>query len=219
MKNVFVSVLVLFLSAITMNGNAQIQEGQFELGLDLSASTGGGESEGGYVSESDFRGLRIGPRIGYFVTDKVQIGLSSSFYNRKNTDKLDPSVSKSSSWAAGPFASYYHEVEDRLYLRGTFASSYGQRKRNFTGPLSTDFSDGKSFNTSLGLGVTYATKGKLTFGLNMGSLVYSNSESRRDIGEAGESKSTSSELSLNILSSGNEREFSDGLVNISMRLY
>lgn len=95
-----------------------------------------------YVSASPFN-LSVSPEIGYFVIDRLRLGVSAGFSMQvdKSYSRAENSRTSTLEFAVGPSVSYYFRLADKLYYPPEIGIYYavGTSKR----PLSThEFSFG-----------------------------------------------------------------------------
>lgn len=112
--------LCLFLFAMSLNAQeADSGENFTRKGrLLLGGSTNGGlnfsktsyEFDGDMVSEDKTNTFVLEGKVGYFIIDNLALGVQTGISRFKNEDEDGNNENTSSSFNAGPFASYYFDV-------------------------------------------------------------------------------------------------------------
>jgi hypothetical protein len=92
-------LLVAAVLCAAIGSNAQINKGQYLVG----GSAGFQQSKAG---EEKTTTIFLSPNAGYFVADKLAVGLDANFRSDKTTEDGDD-LSKQSSFNVGPFVRYY----------------------------------------------------------------------------------------------------------------
>lgn len=120
------TVLIILLCLLSFTGFSQLVKGAKAIGggITYSKTTQPGYLGDGEDSESSFEFI---PSIGYFVSDGILIGINLGFSSGK-TDSFG-SETKSSGFAAGPFARYYKQTSNENFaVYGQFSFLYGSGK-------------------------------------------------------------------------------------------
>lgn len=106
MKKVIFSVLVIFI--VNLKANAQLNKGIWLVGGNGSFSSSKGTFEAGpYSQKSKETNLNISPNIGYFLIDKLVVGLKPGFTWYKSLITTSGATSNSTRFEVGPFVRYY----------------------------------------------------------------------------------------------------------------
>jgi len=155
------SILLLLISSIAF---AQVEKGKWfvagysSLGLDIGSEkyeypNSGWKSTS--VSEYKYTEFDFNPYVGYFVIDKLPVGLFIDYEYMKEVDKEDDDTWKTSDFTIGPFVRYY--IAD---VKGFFP--YVEGRVGFGSYKETDEYSGnkdewksKIFTYKLGAGATY----------------------------------------------------------------
>ena len=136
-------LLVTFLVTSAFTTSAQITKRNWMLGGDIAIEYG--ETKHNDTGQKgDRTDLRLNPKIGYFIVDKLALGANMSFHYNSWHFKNQPN-NKYTESHFGPFVRYYLlEVENPLNI---FLESSYQIHLNDIYDV-----DVKTFNTSLGTG-------------------------------------------------------------------
>jgi outer membrane protein W len=143
------TILMIFIASIFNNdANCQITKGNWLIG-----GSGQFQKQHEDLQGSDIRGLAISvaPDIGYFIFDKLGVGLNVTFsYNRI---KVKDNISKTNILGLGPFVRYYFLPSDNRI--NIFSEAAYEYTTVFDGHYQNDFyfSAGPVifFNSSVGL--------------------------------------------------------------------
>lgn len=105
MKKILLSVAVL---ALTMTASAQYFVGG---SVDLNTTGGNTKVDGVKADHDKTFGFNINPKVGYFLSDKVAVGIGAGFGMSKDTDKTTTPgsdiVATATEWNVAPFMRYY----------------------------------------------------------------------------------------------------------------
>ena len=133
--------------------------------LSVNSSTETDSNEDGDISEIKSSSFNFNPKAGYFVTDKLAVGVELSLMNTNEEDTdftADPNFvqeTKTNTFGAGVFARYYFlELGKRFKTYGEFGFGYasGNIETNVTGvdtPVQ-DY-DVNGISTGIDLGINY----------------------------------------------------------------
>lgn len=204
------TIAILFATA--MSSFAQTSKGTLFLGGGLGFTSSNGKSTlkfGGTTVESDgvkSTNFSIVPGVGYFVADKLAIGLdlsvnSSSIQIPDNNDPDDYEKTSGTSFGFKPYARKYWMVGDNFGFTGTlgvgvaFGSSKVEEKNGNTtvtndGPKTTDLEIGVT------PGIVFFPTNKVGLEASFGFVGYSSSTSKTDLGGGDELKVTNSTFGL-----------------------
>jgi outer membrane protein len=160
-KNLTFIVLLFCLSSVAL---AQVEKGKWfiagysSLGLDIGKEKyeyPDGASKSTSVSEYKYSEFDFNPYVGYFVIDKLPVGLFIDYSYWKEKEKDDDYSWKSSTMAIGPFVRYYITE-----LKGFYP--YAEGKIGFGSSKETEEWDGGEdeykmslFTYKFGVGSTY----------------------------------------------------------------
>lgn len=146
MKKVFILVTAVLIFHLA---SAQTEQGNFLLGGGFGASFGTQKVERPTsdpnkteITERRSTSITFTPRVGFFITDGIAIGLDADINNTVSKDKKDNVKSTSSYFTVGPFARYYFPVN--LFIEG--GAGFGKGK-NWGG-----YAESNVFTYSLGAG-------------------------------------------------------------------
>ena len=210
MKKVNILTLV-FIFAAAASSFAQTSAGTLfvggGLGFSSSSSKITAKSGGTTVDVDGPKGseFSILPGVGYFVADKLAIGLDLSFAtgSLKETE-ANGDYEKSTSTTIGftPYARKYFMVADNFGFTGTLGVgvAFGSSKEEVRAGSTTVTNDGPKV-TALEIGVTpglvFFPTNKVGLEANFGFVGFSSRTSKADLGGGDELKVTSSTFGLN----------------------
>lgn len=168
-------ILILFLSLMGFSGFAQIIKGAKAIGggLTYSKTTQPGYLGDGEDSESSFE---FTPGFGYFVSDGILVGINLGFSSGK-TDSFGTET-KSSGFAAGPFARYYKQTSNENFaIYGQFSFLYGSGKDTDSGNQETKTS---AMDIAISPGLVYFLNNHWAVELGFRGIGYSTSDPDKD---------------------------------------
>jgi len=122
MKSIFITALLF-----TITANAQITKGNWMVGGNGSYDsykqdeTFTFQSTGEFSKiQRDIKELELSPKVGFFIIDKLVVGLGSSFTSYKSesstiTGNFGGGSSNTYKFSIGPFARYYFLKKDKPY--------------------------------------------------------------------------------------------------------
>ena len=137
----------------TISANAQITKGNWMVGgsANFNSTSYESTSNGGSSSEGKGIGVTIYPTFGYFIADKLALGLSPSFGYSKTEGG-----NAYTSYGAGPFVRYYLlKPEKMINVLTHIGYSYGTDNSNSTSNI-LNFKAGPAIflNSSVALELT-----------------------------------------------------------------
>jgi opacity protein-like surface antigen len=150
-------ILLLLCMLITYSLSfAQVEKGKWfaagysSLRLDIEKDKSG--PAGDLSDEYSYRRFNFDPMVGYFVMEKLPVGLYFDIYSDREKDEWDGDVDKTSEFIVGPFARYYIKQFDKLI---PFAEA-----RVGIGAYKETYSDGDTYTESafsyrFGAGASY----------------------------------------------------------------
>ncbi|TGD56783.1 outer membrane beta-barrel protein [Flavobacterium humi] len=152
------------------------------------------------VEETKTNTFNFNPKAGYFVTDKIAVGVELGLGSSKeeNTVFGTPNVTneiKSNSFGAGVFARYYFlELGQRFKTYTEAGLGFGSTKNKTNG---TETSKVNSLNLGIDLGINYFVTDK--FAINFGlANVLGYSSSKTEFPGGGEDKSNELNGNFNV---------------------
>ena len=159
MKNLITLIVLFILSTALL-------EAQFMVGGGISFNKSGGNTSGpGYNNDMTSRtNFSLTPKAGYFLSDKVLVGLEISlgFSSEKNPATDPVTVDKSSSFAVSPFLRYYAVRFDKFALFGQanvgISTSKSKEER---GPTTTTGPTTNTFGIGALPGISYDISDKI----------------------------------------------------------
>jgi outer membrane protein len=149
--------IILFLLFGSSMLFAQVEKGKWlmacssNIGIDIGKYKWEA-NDGGEVSEYKYTEFNITPMAGYFVIDKLAVGLFMDYYYYKDEDVDNNDTWKNSSFVIGPFAKYYIMEYKHLWPFVGGGIGFGSGK---TGYNDSDEAKYKILTYRLGVGATY----------------------------------------------------------------
>lgn len=135
----FKMTLVVFLILISKRGISQLDQGNWLVGGNAkfySYTNKNSSITGGYSNEGKYTEIEISPNIGYFIGDKVALGLKTSFvsFSGRVTSPAGLETNTRRLWV-GPFGRYYFLDKEKThnillessYQTGVFNGSFGSK--------------------------------------------------------------------------------------------
>ncbi|PRD45550.1 outer membrane beta-barrel protein [Sphingobacterium haloxyli] len=123
--------------------------------------------------------FNFNPKFGYFVSDKIAVGLELAVGNSKTTDysgQQDASVKKNN-FGIGAFGRYYFlEVGSRFKTYAELGAGYNQLGgETADGNATTDLAKTKGFGVNAGVGANYFLTNNIAIGFSFGDVIAFNS--------------------------------------------
>lgn len=171
-------ILLSFCCLFSVAGFTQIVKGAKAVGggITYSNTTQPGYLGDGEDSESSFEFI---PSIGYFVSDGILIGINLGFSSGK-TESFG-SETKSSGFAAGPFARYYKQTSNENFaVYGQFSFLYGSGKDTDSSNQETKTS---AMDVALSPGLVYFVNEHWAIELGFRGIGYYSSDPDKDVDE------------------------------------
>jgi hypothetical protein len=173
-----------------INVSAQLNKGTWLVGGSGSFKSSATESYGtGYSQTSDRLEIAISPNVGYFVMDKLALGLKTSFTKHKEeVDGPGGLYTNTNRFYVGPFARYYFlEKEKQFNLLADIGYQYV--RVNFKPIIKVDITN---FNAAVGPVIYFNT----TVGLEFLVGYYSTKETRKQSGGDYTNKQSGLQMSI-----------------------
>ncbi|NHN25046.1 PorT family protein [Flavobacterium jejuense] len=143
----------------------------------------------GDYNENKRNSINFNPKVGYFVTDKLAIGLrlnliSSNFESTQFTNPNLVRETKSNAFSGGLFGRYYFlELGKRFKTYTELGVIFGSSKSETSeigNPILIDDNSYKYFNTSLDLGIQYFLTSRMAINFSLTNLFYFSSNKYKD---------------------------------------
>ena len=114
-------------------------------------------------SEEKTSSFNFNPKVGYFLTNDIAVGVELGIGSAKSTDDILDTEDKGSNFNVGVFGRYYFlNLGERFKTYTEAGLGFGTQKSEFTaGGVTTEDPDFKSINAGLGLGVNYFVTEKI----------------------------------------------------------
>lgn len=165
MKKVIFTIACL---TIVCAAFAQFDQGTIlisgESGLSISALSNKAKNDGNSTKLSNSTSFSFSPAAGYFVIDKLAVGLNLDLGTSKTKDNDDDFESVNTSISVGPFARYY--ITKGLF--GEFALGIGSQKDKETFDGDTDETKYSTFSWGLGAGYAIMISDQVAFEPSLG---------------------------------------------------
>ncbi|MBF9254441.1 outer membrane beta-barrel protein [Pontibacter sp. 172403-2] len=205
MKHILITALLALLGTGAL---AQTSQGTVTLsgGLSISSSSSGTD-ENNKNREISFS---ITPKVGYFIADNLELGISSTYRAAKFNTNLPgyKSVTKEHSQAIGTYLKKYFMLGDKVAVHATANLNYVTTRQKASSTTFQDigsqtsetFSDLDYFGLNFSPGITFFPTEKIGLGASFGNVGYGyRTESNRS--ESDSSKSNSSNIGLDLSTS------------------
>lgn len=206
MKKVVLAVVALFAFGFA-NAQEEVKSFGFSKGnfliegnLGVSSKKDNANFQGAQVNETKLNSLNFNPKAGYFVTDKIALGVELGIGSNKseNTVYGPPYVfteTKSNSFGGGVFARYYFlELGQRFKTYTEAGLGFGSTKNNVNG---LEVSKVNSVNLGIDLGINYFVTNRLAINFGLANVLgYSSSKTKSPNGA--EQKSNEFNGNLNV---------------------
>jgi outer membrane protein len=163
---------------------AQPVAGNKFIGGGLSFTTNGFE-QGTGNPDRKISEFTVAPSGGYFLSDKVALGLNLSFMNGKDDDGT--TVDKYSELAIGPFAQYYMPIKESPFsFLAEAGFLYGATKDNPAGPGEVS---GNSLTVYVSPGFTYFFAKSWALDFKLRGIAFNSSDPNTDGASEGDKDS------------------------------
>ncbi|NGM64411.1 outer membrane beta-barrel protein [Sphingobacterium sp. SGR-19] len=140
----------------------------------INSSNANDKQEEEKVSKFNFN-----PKFGYFVSDKIAVGLELAVGNTKTTDYSGENdvYEKGNNFGIGAFGRYYFlEVGSRFKTYAELGAGYNQVGGEFNnGTETTELDKTKGFGVNAGVGANYFLTNNIAVGFSFGNVVAFNS--------------------------------------------
>ena len=156
MKKIQLLLLVVLLTCNVMSLFAQVEKGKWFIAADGSCNFDIGKEKyeyGGTTTDNyKYFEFDFNPMGGYFVIDKLPIGLYFDVYSRSNKASDDGDKYSETQFVVGPFARYYITDIKKLFPFVEGRVGFGTWHEKYTGG---DTEKESYFSTRIGGGATY----------------------------------------------------------------
>ncbi|PRD54715.1 outer membrane beta-barrel protein [Sphingobacterium gobiense] len=123
--------------------------------------------------------FNFNPKFGYFVSDKIAVGLELTVGNSKTTDYSDETdvYTKDNNFGIGAFGRYYFlEVGSRFKTYAELGAGYNQMGGELNdGAETTKLDKTKGFGVNAGVGANYFLTNNIALGFSFGNVIAFNS--------------------------------------------
>jgi len=185
MKKLQLLVVALLASSLAF---AQPEKGNILLNGSLNFDLGSSSAD-----VSTFT-LGVTPKVGYFVTDKIVVGLDLGIAMNNSNDKASDIKTSGLEFGGGAFARYYVMPKDHfaMFFEGGVNTSFGSSSVETAG-VSVDGPSTFSLNAGITPGISVYVSKKIALEANYGFLGYTSSSS-----ELGGVKTSQGNFGLNL---------------------
>ncbi|MVO10435.1 hypothetical protein GOQ30_14770 [Flavobacterium sp. TP390] len=214
MKKILVAVVTVFtFTFVSAQEETQPQEFGFlqkdifvEGNIGFSGSKNTDSDVTGDIGERKYNTFNFTPKVGYFVTDELAVGIRLNLGNSKSeyTQFGSPNVvneTKVNSYGGGLFARYYFlELGKRFKTYSELGVSYSSIKSEISesgNPILNSDREIKSFNAGLDLGIQYFVTSRMAINFALSNVLNFNSSTSKEKIAQTESKSTGFYSNLN----------------------
>ncbi len=164
---------------------------------------------------SKYLRFSLSPKVGYFIADKLEAGLSSSYANYLNEAVSNQqygsnSTVKDHTYSIGIYLRKYFMLTDKIALNGT-AELYYSLQKNVTEyivpiydnqeHLFTSKRTTKSIGLTINPGITFFPNDKIGLGAAFGNLDYSHYNTNSKSTDSSNTESSGNAFGLNLSSS------------------
>lgn len=169
-----ISIAILFFLSLSSAALAQHLKGKWLLGGNIESSTRNGTLSNPAVDYKSSQ-LTLGPKAGYFLSDRWAVGLAPTFSSANTKGTSD--VTKAKSYSIAPFVRYYQPIGEKLAifgeLNGISYQTGWNKKTNSTGELMQHY-DYRTYNVGVFVrpGIVWFVTPKFGLETSIGSLGY-----------------------------------------------
>lgn len=203
-------ILTFLFAGAFVASQAQTEKGTWMLGgnIGFSTSSSTSKSNGTTVDGPSYTNFNISPMAGYFIMDRLAVGLDlnyssfSSTTKQKNTAGNNVDLTdKSSDIIVSPMVRYYYMMNDKAGLFGHLGVGFGSRSSSNQSLVNdavttTESPSSSLFNLTVGPGFVYFLNPSI--GLEASVLYSSMSSSYTPTGASDKVTNASSGVSVNI---------------------
>lgn len=137
----------------------------------LSANTSNDKT-----NQTKTNSFNFNPSVGYFVSDKIAVGLDVNVGNEKatkNVDQSNESYVKNNQFGIGAFGRYYFlELGSRFKTYAQLGAGYAQEDGKINnGTTTADIAKTKGFGANAGLGINYFVTPKIAINFGLTDLL------------------------------------------------
>ncbi|AUC76779.1 outer membrane beta-barrel protein [Olleya sp. Bg11-27] len=157
MKKLLFTAAVAVLGFTSVNAQDEMTTvGGFEEGDVFVEGNFGFGSTNDKNTEIKTSSFDFNPKVGYFLSDELAVGVELSLNTDKTTDDVADSENKNNTFGAGVFARYYFlELGKRFKTYGEFGVDFDSSKNEQTVASTSSEFKTNGFGAGLGLGMNY----------------------------------------------------------------
>lgn len=171
-----VALCVFSLHAMGQTSAGQLfAGGSFNISTNTTSTTVGGVTQQG---DRDFN-FNLGPSVGYFIADNIAIGARLTFDIDRSFSRTDDSWVGANSVGLRPFARYYVEMTDKVFVFGQADAGFATgRGRSSDGTNTVVGQRNNSLGVSLGGGIALFPFDQISvdIGFNLLNFSYAGNE-------------------------------------------
>ncbi len=191
-------IAILFAGTIVMGQEKEekltLKKGTWSLGGEIAFSTANSELPNISTEKNKFTSFNVSPKVGYFISSNLEIGLGSGYSYSKNED-INLNSTKNNSYSVFPYVKKYIPLHKNFsfFLQGE--ARYSVSESDYNNNLNTG--SGNTFFAGIRPGIVYFFTENLAMQANIGALGYTTSKFKSE----GVVESTSNSFSFNLNSS------------------
>lgn len=156
MKKLLFTAAIAVLGFTSVNAQEDTTVGGFESGDVFVEGNFGFGSTNDKNTEVKTSSFDFNPKVGYFLSDVLAVGVELSLNTDKTTDDIADSENKNNTFGAGVFARYYFlELGKRFKTYGEFGVDFDSSKNEQTVASTSSEFKTNGFGAGLGLGMNY----------------------------------------------------------------
>jgi len=179
------SLGITFVFLIALSGFSQeekekflIEKGQWNLETDLNINLAERESSFGVDSENDTFSFEIQPKLGYFISDNLVLGLglgygySNSEFMSANSESLITGTTNT--FSITPYVKKFFPISQNLAIQLQAETRYSKSKTDNESQFNPDDSETRTILIGLRPGLAYRISDSILLQGNFGLLSYQN---------------------------------------------
>ncbi|MDX5427309.1 MAG: porin family protein [Bacteroidota bacterium] len=195
-------IFLMALGLMSYGAFAQFESGTIQATGGINFNSGSTETDGVDQFKNSGFGIQLGG--GYFIMDRVSVGLGIAFNSAKNTNvgagqNQGDIVNKSTQFLIAPYARYYFPYTDRFSAFGQFHFAYGSgSSETENGGTTVDGPSQSLINVGVAPGFNYFLTETFALEMRYGFLGYQSVKTEQDNGNGGTTETNSGNFGLNL---------------------
>lgn len=192
---------LLIAASVLLVGTVQGQDNATSTHSDNRMWLSGSSQFQSYDDDSDFNqsGGNFSPEFGYWLNERMAVGLSLTIEGLKTEDNDDgiDFETKRSEFSVNPFFRYYKNISKNCHLYGELSLGFGSGKIDYDYEAGFDFEDTYSFfQTGIAPGIQYWMHERWSINAEWGALRYRTYNDKADF--SGQSDRTESTIEFGL---------------------